>query len=226
MKGDIGNWDEYISMVQYSLNLRIATIHKLDGGVNLTKKSAERAVLLTEIVFPGIMEAADNHRKKEQRSFDQSHKIVEFPIGTKVAMVNQHRGSKLEQAYISPLTVKRKKIVEIADVDEDEVLYISDNRINNTEGYDIIIENTQNDQWEVYTNGSLNENKNEMAWGGMFTRGNATAESLGITTAIAITPSETRLKIYSDFRAAIELLKAAHNPKTTKTIQKSPINYL
>src|SRR5262249_54758867 len=59
-------------------------------------------------IFPGIADIIKTSQKLAKEKFDKSHNIVDFPIGSLVALKNSKLSSKLDPKYTAPYTVRHK----------------------------------------------------------------------------------------------------------------------
>jgi hypothetical protein len=132
LNGDSPSWASLLIGTQLSLNNRIAAAHgsrpfsvmfgrsinplidysqleasKEPTTEQLSKDISQRMKLATEAVFPAIADRSSKAAEQRQKRHDTSHTInkTDFPIGTKVMLLNKSRKDKLEVSYEGPYII-------------------------------------------------------------------------------------------------------------------------
>jgi transposase InsO family protein len=133
IQGTRKDWDWYIPSIQLAMNHKISTrlqtapfslmfarrmntpyvLTKEKDG-NITKRHmtydelVERLNYMADVVFPAIKEKTEEAINKQKNTFDRSHKIVNFPIGSYVVARLPTRANKLAPVYDGPFKVIHK----------------------------------------------------------------------------------------------------------------------
>jgi len=121
-------WDDYLPMVQFQINNRIAALHgstpfslfygrKHPGLIDFQSVESqllspeqldERLHYLTNIVFPAISDKAKATQKKMIDNFQKDHRILEFPPGSYVMVIDEEATTALDPKYDGPFIVVRR----------------------------------------------------------------------------------------------------------------------
>ena len=74
----------------------------------ITEDLKQKIKNMTEIVYPAIYERVKHVTNKQKEKFDNAHKMIEFPVGSKVMIFITDKQGKLDPNYKGYYTVVRK----------------------------------------------------------------------------------------------------------------------
>jgi hypothetical protein len=130
--GESRDWDLFVPTVQLEINAKIVRLHgsapfslmfarKLNEfkdyrSVKVPAKRprhgtdmiTQKIIDMSDIVLPAIVRRTQEIREASQKKFNQTHKIIEYPIGSLVSILKPTRTTQLEAKYNGPFTVVKK----------------------------------------------------------------------------------------------------------------------
>ena len=131
LQGQKQDWDLFLSSAQLAINSKHASLHGSRpfslmfarqpnvwqdytetelGDVEAARTSDRRIEEMEKVIIPAIAERIQNLHKIQGKSFNKNNRILpDFPIGSKVMIVNVTRKSKTEPRYEGPFTVHGRR---------------------------------------------------------------------------------------------------------------------
>lgn len=127
------SWDEYLDVIQYSMNIQYARLHQsqpfsimFGRAANLFQDYSqmpqsskappnptqevidERLKNIKEIVIPAIHKRIKETQLRDHERFEKNNKIVQdkYPINSKVMLLNVFKSSKLQPRWLGPYFIK------------------------------------------------------------------------------------------------------------------------
>jgi hypothetical protein len=128
LSGKQKDWDQFLPSTQLAVNTKTMAIHGSTpfslffardfAGFqdfrhdDMTKEQHDlllkRLDTMTNLVFPTLEGKRKKHNEKIRASFNDKHKLQEFPEGAYVMVLDATRSSKLDPAYEGPFRVLRR----------------------------------------------------------------------------------------------------------------------
>jgi putative transposase len=152
LNSQLKDWDEYVPMVAYATNAKIAPLHnsapfslmffrRLNGFIDYRsddpqierhvpsiqeRDNVEELIDNVEhVIIPAITKRIETVRDASKNSFNKKNKIIEFGIGSLVAIAKPTMTRKLEPKYEGPFQVVEKNqggAYKLKDIRLDELL--------------------------------------------------------------------------------------------------------
>jgi hypothetical protein len=131
INGNVADWDYKVPPTQLFLNSKYnirtkSTPFSLMFGRNpndfedfgkekdfvisekIRKELQEKIKKMTEVVYPAVFEQVKQVTARQKQKFDESHKLIEFPVGSTVMILITEKQNKLDPKYKGFYTVVRK----------------------------------------------------------------------------------------------------------------------
>jgi len=126
-------WDEYLDVIQYSMNIRYARLHKsqpfsimFGRAANLFQDYTQlpnatqapedpskevidaRLQNIKDVVIPAIHKRIKETQLRDHERFEKHHKIIEekYPLNSKVMLLDPVRSTKMQPRWLGPYFIK------------------------------------------------------------------------------------------------------------------------